>query len=212
MTDAQVLEQYTRLIPFLATVLGPGCEVLIHDTQDPNHSIIAIQNSLSGRRIGDPMTDLANEIAARGAYADADYIANYNGRTKGGNFLSSTYYIKNDGRLIGLLCVNKDMSAVRELNNTLRLMLERYELTEPRESAYSESLDSPIGSLLHARVAETISQIGIAPARMSMQEKIMTVQRLKEDGLLAIKGAVAEVASQLEVSVPTVYRYMNAKN
>lgn len=208
MTDAQVLEHYTRLVPFLAAVLGPGCEVLIHDPTDPESSIVAIKNNLSGRQIGDPLTDLAKQIADQGSYADADFIANYIGRTKSGDFLSSTYFIKNEGRLIGLLCVNKDMSAVQELSSALHLMLERYELAAPQESKYSESLDSPVSSLLHDRVAEVIAQTGVAPARMSMQEKVAVVHKLNEGGVLVMKGAVAEIARQLKVSEPTVYRYV----
>ena len=208
MTDAQVLEQYTRFVPFLATVLGPGCEVLIHDIQDAKHSIISIRNSLSGRQVGDPMTDLAMDIAKQGAYTDKDYIANYNGRSKGGDFLSSTYFIKNEGRLIGLLCVNKDMTAVQELDKALKLMLERYELAAPQQSEYSESLDSPVSNLWPARVAEVIAQSGISPARMSMQEKVDVVHRLHEGGVLMMKGAVSEIARQLKISEPTVYRYI----
>lgn len=208
MTDAQILEQYIRLIPFLSTVLGPGCEVLIHDVQDPDHSVIAIQNNLSGRQIGDPLTDLAAQLIEQGSHANIDYLSNYDGRAKGHVFLSSTYFIKNKGRLIGLLCINKDMSAVQELDNALHLMLERYQLKTPEESEYSESLDSPITDLLHTRISEIISQVGVAPARMSMQEKVAAVHRLNESGVLMMKGAVTEIARQLLVSEPTVYRYI----
>lgn len=208
MTDSQVLEQYVRLIPFLATVLGPGCEVLIHDTRNPKHSIIAIRNNLSGRQLDDPMTDLALNIAERGEYENADYVANYSGRSKGKDFLSSTYFIKNEGRLIGLLCVNKEMSAVQDLNNALRMVLERYELAIPQESEYSETLDSSISNLLHTSVAEAIAQSGLSPARMTMQEKVAVVHQLNDSGVLMMKGAVSEIARQLQVSEPTVYRYI----
>ena len=44
---------------------------------------------------------------------------------------------------------------------------------------------------------------------MSMQEKIRVVHKLDADGILMMKGAVAEIADQLSVSVPTIYRYLN---
>lgn len=209
MTDSEVLQLYIGLVPFLAEVCGPGSEVVIHDVTDPEHSLIAIRNSVSGRVVGNPMTDLARELAARGAYSDADYLTNYTGKNKNGEFLSSTYYIKNEGRLIGLLCINKDMTAVQELNGALQRLLDRFNLSAPQESEFSENLDNPVATMMHARIADIIAQSGLPPARMSLREKVRVVHRMNDEGVLMMKGAVAEIASQLSVSVPTVYRYLN---
>lgn len=212
MTDHEILQLYIRLVPFLAEVCGPGSEVVVHDVTDPEHSLIAIRNSVSGRVVGNPMTDLARELAARSAYTNADYLLNYTGKSKSGEFLSSTYYIKNGDRLIGLLCINKDMAAVQELNGALQRLLERFNLAAPQETGFSENLDNPVTTLMHTRIAEVIAQSGVAPARMSLTEKVRTVHRLNESGVLMMKGAVPEIAKQLGVSVPTVYRYLNKKN
>ena len=56
MTNQELLEEYAALVPFLSDVLGKGCEVVLHDLSDPKHSIVAIANSVSGRKIGDAMT------------------------------------------------------------------------------------------------------------------------------------------------------------
>lgn len=209
MTDREILQIYTNMLPFFASVCGPGCEIVVHDITDPDHSIVAIENNVSGRELGDPLTDLARELAAQGTYADADFISNYAGRSKGSDFLSSTYFIKNEGRLIGLLCVNKDMTAIQHLAGAMNLLTEQYNLRRPQESAYSEKLDNPVPQILHTRISDIIAEIGIPPARMRMEEKVQIVHRLNETGLLSVKGAVAEVAAQLAISVPTVYRYMN---
>ena len=102
MTDQEMLQIYTGLVPFLAGVCGPGCEIVVHDVTDPEHSLIAIENSLSGRQVGDPLTDLSRELQEKGAYTSAAYIGNYEGKSKGRNFLSSTYFIKNEGRHISV--------------------------------------------------------------------------------------------------------------
>ena len=44
---------------------------------------------------------------------------------------------------------------------------------------------------------------------MSLQEKVRIVHKLNDEGLLNVKGAVTEIAEQLSVSIPTVYRYLN---
>lgn len=209
VTDRELLQIYIGMVPFLAEVCGPGCEVVVHDVTDPEHSLIAIRNSVSGRGVGDPMTDLAREIQKKGSYTDAEYLANYSGKSKEGEFLSSTYYIKNEGRLIGLLCINKDMATVQETRRALQALLERFNLTAVQQSDYVENLDNPMTSMMHNRIAEIIAESGVAPARMSLREKVRVVHRMNDEGVMMMKGAVAEIAAQLQVSVPTVYRYLN---
>lgn len=209
MTDQEILQIYVNLAPFLAEVCGPGSEVVVHDVNDPEHSLIAICNDLSGRAVGDPMTDLARQIQEKGTYTNEEYLANYSGKSKNGEFLSSTYYIKNEGRLIGLLCINKDMTVVQDATAALHALLERFNLTAPQQSEYVENLDNPMSSMMHARIAEIIAQCGVPPVRMSLAEKVRVVHQMNEDGVMLMKGAVPEIAAQLLVSVPTVYRYLN---
>lgn len=209
MTDQEVLRIYVGLVPFLAKVCGPGCEIVVHDVTDPERSLVAIENSVSGREVGNPMTDLAREIAEKSAYTDADYIANYSGKSKEWDFLSSTYFIKNEGRLIGLLCVNKDVTTIKQMCATLHSVLDRFNLELPKESECYENLDNPVANIMYARITDVIEQSGVSPDRMRMEEKVRIVHRLNESGVLSMKGAVAEVARQLSISVPTVYRYMS---
>lgn len=211
MTDNELLQVYVSLVPFLSEVLGPGTEIVIHDVSAPEHSLIAIGNNLSGRELGNPLTDLASTIYDRGTGGDVDYLVNYSGHSKGRDFLSSTYCIKNKDKLIGLLCINKDMSSVKDIHRTLQNLLEKFNLAAPAESDISEELENPVTDLLRSRIAEIIAQSGIQPARMSRAEKIRVVHRLNENGIMMLRGAVAEIAKQLQVSIPSVYRYLNTR-
>lgn len=209
VTDQELLQVYVDFVPFLAEVCGPGCEIVIHDVTTPEHSIIAISNGVSGRQLGGPMTDLALELQEKESYTHDSYLTNYTGLSKNGEFLSSTYYIKNENRLIGLLCINKDLSLAKEAGFALQALLEQFNLSAPAQSEYAEHLDNPVADLMHTRIAEIIAQSGVSPVKMTRQEKIRTVHRLNESGILMMKGAVAEIAAQLLVSVPTIYRYLN---
>lgn len=182
---------------------------MVHDVTDPDHSLIAICNGGSGREIGNPMTDLAREVADHGACNNADYLVNYAGKSKKVEFLSSIFYIKNQDRLIGMLCINKDITAVQELNGTVQRLMDRFNLRAAPESEYSEAPDDPLPAVVYTRIAETIAQSGIPPARMSRREKVQVVHQLDESGVTLMKGAIAEIARQLSISVPTVYRYLN---
>ena len=211
MSDQEVLHIYIDLVPFLAEVCGSGCEIVLHNTADPAHSLTAIQNSISGRQTGDALTDLGQELKAKGMYADSSYLANYPGKGKGRDFLSSTYYIKNENRLIGLLCINKDLSAVSELNHSIQNFLHQFNLNPAPEGELSENLDTPMESLLRRRILELTALLGRSPSQMSSKEKAQIVCQLNEEGLMNVKGAAVQIANQLSVSVPTVSRYLKNK-
>lgn len=209
MTNHELLDIYKAMIPFLSDVCGPGSEIVLHDVTDPEHSLIAISHPLSGRKVGDSMTDLARELQEKGTYTNESHIANYNGKGKGKNFLSSTYFIKNDGKLIGLLCINKDISSVQEMNGALHTLMEQFNLIMPSNSTYAENLDTSVADMVQNRITEIILQNGSSPSQMSREEKIRAVHQLNDEGLLSVKGITSSIAEQLGISVPTLYRYLN---
>lgn len=211
VTDKEILKHYVSMVPFLAEVCGTGCEIVIHDVTDPEKSMIAIANNKTGRKLGSPMTDLALSIKESGAYEKSDYLTSYIGKTADKQFLSSTYFIKNEGRLIGLLCVNKDLSLLESFRAAGGNFLSQFGFVPANQEAVQEDLGNPVESMLHTLVSDTIRQIGIPPARMSLEEKVRVVHRLNEQGVLRMKGAVAEIAVQLQISEPTVYRYLNRR-
>lgn len=209
MTDQELLDVYIHFAEFLSQICGAGSEIAVHNISNPEHSIVAIYNSLSGRQVGSPLTDLALDLIRHEAYTNADYLTNYTGKSKDINFLSSTYYIKNEGRLIGLLCVNRDMSTVKDMEQAIKSFLGIHNLTMPENNGISETLDLPVLDMMQKRISDIIAKIGIAPSKMSMNDKIKAVQLLNEDGVMMLKGAASEIAKQLNVSIPTIYRYLN---
>ena len=211
MTDSEVLQRYIDFAPFLGEVLGKDCEIIVHDVSDLEHSLVAICNGISGRELGNPITDLARQLIVRSAHTDADYLANYMGHSKNSEFLSSTYYIKNEGRLIGLLCINKDLKAIRALNASMQNLVEGLNLAVPSESEFSENLDNPVATIMCTQIADIIAQSGMSPAQMSLREKVRIVHKMNDSGVMMMKGAVQEIANQLGVSVPTVYRNLNKR-
>lgn len=211
MTDKEVLESYIPIVNFIADICGSNYEVLLHDIKNPESSVIAIRNGhLSGRKIGDPMTDLAIKILNDKSYLKKEYIANYIGKSNNKKFFSSTYFIKNEGKLIGLICINNDVAPFLNLQSSLNNILKSFETEEERED-YSENIGNPVKSLANSIISKTIANLSVPPERMSIDEKVKIVQELNESGVLMLKGAVAEVAEELKISEGTVYRYLNKK-
>lgn len=208
MEDKEILQKYIELVPFLNKILGNGTEIAVHDVTHPNRSLIAIANPLSGRELGSPMTELAKDIIEQSFHTKEDFIANYNGSAKGVKFLSSTYFIKNEDRLIGLLCINRSTSSSVEFFNALHNFLNENNLSSPEQSDYHENLDTKVEDFVESRIAQAISLSGFTSERLKPKEKIQIVKRLNDLGILKIKGAVEEASKQLGVSIPTIYRYL----
>ncbi|NCB32678.1 MAG: hypothetical protein EOM64_02145 [Erysipelotrichia bacterium] len=208
MTDEELLNMYKPMVKFIADICGPACEVVLHNVKDKDNSVIAIENGYhSGRGIGSPLTSLAKELIDQNMYQTHDYISNYNGASKGKDYLSSTYFIKNDDRLIGMMCINRDLSVCMELNNVISRLEKQYNLSQ-LQTAFKETLDVPVDEILHSLVAQTIEETGLVPSHMKISERKNTVRTLHEKGITKMKGAVTEIARQLDISEPTIYRYI----
>ena len=110
-----LLQQYIKVTEFLGLTLGPDYEVALHDMTDKNRSIIAIANNhISGRDVGAPLTNVALKILMDKSYEVQDYRLHYCGMSAKGKVLrSSTMFIKQNGKLIGMLCINFDDTKFR---------------------------------------------------------------------------------------------------
>ena len=147
------------------------------------------------------------KIMEEKAYVKRDYLANYNGRSKNKNFVSSTFFIKHEGKVIGLLCINRNMDAMTELDLVLQKLKKAYNLEGALDDT-DESMDTPVGDILPRMVASEMRAVGVPPERMTREEKGTVIRNLMNAGIHQMKGAVVEMARQLHLSEPTVYRYI----
>lgn len=204
------LRNYLPLVDFLAEHLGENTEVVLHDLTALHESIVAIRNGhISGRTAGSPVTDLSLAIIEQAKHREDAYISGYSGRSaKGYALRSSTFFIKDSkGQLVGLLCLNSDNHALENAYASLGELVSAMGLAEETE----------VGETLHRDVEELV-QSGLArlhpgqenAGTLSNQQKKTLVQALGKQGVFKVKGAVGYVAQTLEVSVPTVYRYLQS--
>jgi len=212
MSNYALLEKYIPLVRFMGEICGKNYEIILHDTSTPERSVIAACNAhLSGRRVGDPMTELAKELIRDGSYLEHDFVANYEGRTRGGKrFVSSTYFIKEGGQLRGLICVNHDVEDFFVLSEHLNSLMKAFSLPEDGQhaSAYTENLDDSICNLSSNLIHTTVLSYTTAGERMSTADKLDIIRTLDSQGVFATKGSVGQAARELHISEPTVYRYL----
>jgi len=211
VSNYALLEKYIPLVQFMGEICGKNYEIILHDVSTPERSVIAACNShLSGRRVGDPMTELAKELIREGSYLERDFVANYEGRTRGGKrFVSSTYFIKEGAELRGLICVNHDVEDFFALSEHLTSLMQAFSLPgESQPAAYTENLDDSICSLSSSLIHTTILNYASAGARLTTADKLEIIRSLDGQGVFATKGSVGQTARELHISEPTVYRYL----
>jgi len=220
MEYKQLLNLYIPLVDFIADIIGPHCEVLLHDIVDVENSVIAIRNGyISGRHIGCPLTDLGFKLLENKSYLNQNQnaLVNYRSRTDSGeNLISSTYYIKDKkGELIGMICVNILNSTDHQINKIPAV----FPLTALFSNAVhmdyneeiTESLSTSLDNVVDEAVKKLVEKYDISAERMSTEEKCALVQELRENGIFKIKGAITKVSNTLKTSESTIYRYLATK-
>jgi predicted transcriptional regulator YheO len=214
----ELLKTYIPMVKFIASVMGKHCEVVLHDLTNPENSIVAIENGeISGRKVGGPITDLVLKIMQEGAYKEVDFISNYKASVKGDRTCrSSSYFIKNEnGNIIGVLCVNVDVTVFEEMQSYLNDFMMTSFQNDPQKplqthsSDVFENLHETVEDVLENMITKVLNEYDLSPERLSIDEKLDVVRKLNEAGLFLLKGGVSELAHKLKVSEATVYRYLS---
>lgn len=210
-----IVKKFIPIAKMVTKTFGERCEVVIHDFKDPQHSIVAIYGSITGRKIGDGITDFALEVLRKGGYGGKkdNIIANYKAKTRDGRILkSSTYFIRNSkGKIIGCFCINYDLTEHIMFSNVLLEYCSTFDLDkdQPRSREELESFTSDVNELLKFVIQEAISKSGKPVSMMSKDDKLMVVKEVDEKGGFLIKGSINYLASELSVSRYTIYNYLD---
>jgi predicted transcriptional regulator YheO len=201
-------EHLIREAEKIAVALGrmfPGlCEVVLHDLRDPRHAIRAIENNLSGRRVGDSVTELGLARIEDPGYPSV--IQNYPNQFPDGRPAKSTSIgIKNAaGEYIAALCLNLDVSVLSPVTLALSNLVATD--TEHREQALETLRDRNARELRQA-VEELAAERAATPRSLSREDKKALVRQLHHDGHFDSRDAAQTIADLLGVSRATVYNY-----
>lgn len=199
--DSHLLEQLKLIAQGLGETFAPFCEVVVHDLQDPACSIQAIHNSLSGRQVGGPTTELG---LAR--IADADYpqvIANYANRFPDGRQAKSTSIgIKDEhGQYVAALCLNIDLTLFQSLQSAVGQFVSV-------DQRVNESLDTGSAESIRACIDQFAARLASTPRSLKAEDKRALLKELKDAGYLQIRKSMETVAQHLGVSRAAVYSYI----
>ncbi|ODB42191.1 hypothetical protein A9L43_00040 [Pseudomonas mosselii] len=195
----------------LGSVVPRNVEILLHDLEHPEHSVVAIVNGhLSGRRVGSPILAAPEQDqgfkALMQASADQQGCApmvlpDYPTTLKGRSLRSATAIFRDrDGLPFASLCVNTDVTGLE----AAMAFLQHFQPLGATPAPADEAAD--MTALMAGIIQDALQRSG--QGRMNKQAKVEAVRLMQERGLFIVKGGVEKAAEALGVTRYTVYNYL----
>ena len=203
-----ILENYIPMAKLISQTFGSHCEVIIHDFSKPQNSVVYTENNtVTNREVGESFTEYFVKEVLLSRKFNHDCCANYimNGKD-GKKIKSSTALIRDlNGKVIGALCVNIDLSRLTDFMDGLGKLLG---IPDPSVQTTEEMEPiTTIREIVDDIIDKTIGEQDVSV--MSREQKISIIRFLNDKEIFAIKGALEKVAERMNISKVTVYSYLD---
>jgi len=207
-----VIEQYIPIAQLIAKTFGNDCEVVIHDLEVPQSSVVyTLNNHVTGRKIGHSFDHLVTQVLLSQNFAN-DCSANYYFHTADGRLIKSSTALLRDTekKVIGALCVNMDTTKISGSIRWLTEMLPNYPAgdnnkaeTDEGNSGEIEHITEIVDSLIGKIIGNKDMSV------MKREDKVEVIRFMEQKGVFLIKGAIDKVAQKMGISKVTVYSYID---
>lgn len=197
MMEVENLDSFLKYLDTMAMVIsemfGKNCEVVVSDLDNPDNTILSIYNGeVTGRKVGDPLSALANELIEK---SESGYNINYrkaNRRIKK-EIKSSTIVTKAFGKNISF-CINYDCDSLTQIQNSLKQFLSM------GEEVYNEIDTLSNLELIENKFYQEVEKIGKPIVNMNKNDRIEMIRSLKNAGMFNIQKSVPFIAEKMGVS------------
>jgi len=209
-----MLDQYRIVAKFIAKFLGQDAQVILFDTK--NETILSVENQFDKERnVGDPIRNIERKFLDDKTYERKNYAMNYraiNGENH--KLRSATLFIKDENKdLIGMLTINYRVTDLIDVREKLDEIINGYTFQDDeyasQEEQYLESFENPVDGFMNRVVSNIMSEYDVPADRLSPVEKQAITKKLDNKGVFLIKGSISHVASVLNTSEVTIYRYLS---
>ena len=196
------LKLYEPIAQGIVQLLHPFAEVVIHDIRE--NRIVSIHNGFSKRKPGDDSMILDREGIERGPDVFGPF-------RKAESRRSSIKYVSikikdDDGRGVGLMCVNLDLSAFSDLQRSVSALLAPLENSGPLDVLFDDDWQGRITLF----VKEALQRKNRTLTGLTREERTQLVGELQDAGAFRSTNAHQFVANTLGVSRATVYNDLSA--
>ena len=209
------VEFYRPVLEFLALYLGEETEIVLCDTE----KILLVENAMEEEhRPGAPLSEMQQALIQNPECKNIPYNVNY--RTLSGNgdkMRSATMFIRESGKLAGLLTINSNVGELVRVRSYLdrlisgsqnhNVLQSTKKKNRPKQSY--ETLTLSVTEIVNNVLDEATIRFNVPPNRLTANEKLSVIQEMDSRGVFLAKGSVNEVAEKLGSSKATIYRYLH---
>lgn len=191
------------VLDLIARHFGENVEVVLHDFSagvNSPQSLVDIRNGhVTGRKIGDCASKHGMQ-AVKGEMIDGDIYNEIIYTEKGTILRGSSYSIKDeDGKVVGSICINQDITDSVKYENYLR-QVNGYN-THPTNT-------QDVLEVMNEVVEEAFIAVGKHPATMTKEDKIAFIKFLDDRGMFLISKSGPRICEILGISKFTLYSYL----
>lgn len=198
-----ILTPYISMADMLVETFGSSCEVVLHDLNDPEHSVVYVAGNVTDRQVGQNFEHLVKEVMLSNKLNN-DYVANYYFEAKGKLIRSSTQLIFDHAhQLVGALCINIDTTPITDQITYLNALLPN--LNPPKQG--EQKVELPLSEMVEKLMEKILN--GCSVETMTRDEKIEKVRFMEQKGLFLMKGSIEKAAEKLGVNKVTIYSYLD---
>lgn len=120
-----LLKSLIPIAEIIGKTFGNRCEVVLHDLTIPEKSVVyTVNGDVTGRREGQTFDRLVRSVLLNKNFT-RDYAVNYTFETEDGRKIKSSSSLVRDeeGEVVGVFCVNYDITFMKSLHDELELFL-----------------------------------------------------------------------------------------
>lgn len=207
------LQHYMQISDFFHNIIGDDYSILLYDLSRPYPELItAFPSNISINN-----EDL-NKITKKALNSKTNLINESISDLQDNNIYASCMLIYQGDVLLGMLCILFDDSRYKNIcHQILQLCksnpqdINMNTCFSQNEKNLNENKTAAVHNELVARdaAAEALQSYGVCASRLTSDERLEIIKSLDNAGIFLLKGAVKDVATVLECSSASIYRYLS---
>ena len=196
-----IIETLKQVVPGLAATFGRSCEIVLYDYRNSDRSVVAVSGEVTGRHAGGATSEIGLRMLARGD--DAEPALNYVTRAASGRTVKSSTMPLRDGhgKVFGALCVNLDVTALRQVSDMLADLAGLTPAAPPPATTFTDDFEEVVDAVVRAEELALAKPVG----SLTRRERLPLLKVLDERGVFTVRGAAPRVAARLGISRASLY-------
>ncbi len=201
---------YIKMVDFLGEALGNSYCVEIYDVDNLSEPVMRSNGDIKMEN-----SSLISDILSSELLKNNDFLCSSIGDPQTGEKKRfSVFYIRDDSeKITGVLCIHEKREQLFQVRDVLENIMapddEDQDDEQNPQSLVVQQIGKEVDSLLEETVEKTLEKLGLTGRKLKAAEKQDVVESLLNQGFFGIKGAVAQAAKTMNISVPSIYRYIN---